>query len=49
MKPRNHVVLAMNKLNKSAGRHQKSTKAKRQQDKVELKKKGSAFLKDYIF
>lgn len=37
-KPRNHIVLAMLKASKKAGAHQKSKKAQRQQDRIELKK-----------
>jgi len=37
-KPRNHVVLAMMKSSKNAGVHQKSVKAKRQSEKIALKK-----------
>lgn len=38
MKPRNHVVLAMLKLAKKSGRHEKSRKAERRYDKVKTAK-----------
>ena len=38
MKPRNHVVLAMIRSNKSGGIHTKTTKALRRNDKVKLTK-----------
>ena len=40
MKPRNHVVLAFIKANKKCGPHEKSAKAKRQQEKIQMKKQG---------
>ncbi len=38
MKPRNHVVLAMIRSNKQSSVHEKSKKALRQQDKINLRK-----------
>jgi hypothetical protein len=38
MKPRNHIVLAMIRSNKSGGIHTKTTKALRRNDKVKLTK-----------
>ena len=37
-KPRNHIVLAMIRQNKSTQVHDKSTKAKRKQSKITLRK-----------
>lgn len=37
LKPRNHVLLAMSKRN-GAGKHDKSEKATRQQEKISLRK-----------
>jgi hypothetical protein len=39
MKPRNHVVLALLKCKRKSGIHEKTKKAIRRQDKINLKKK----------
>lgn len=36
MKPRNHIILALIKMNKKSSVHEKSNKAKRRNEKVKL-------------
>ena len=46
MKPRNHIVLAMIRANKSGGVHTKTTKALRRNAKVNLTKDQRGYYND---
>lgn len=47
-KPRNHIVLALLRSNRKAGRHEKPNKAERRADKVKMSKRSDDLFVHFI-